>query len=179
MVLDAKRLSSGYFNPPDLEACHAQHELALDLAGHLLSVSHLDCESLDVMFGFDFDYRGNHDEVVAQVFGQDTRFESLLRSPGAKLVNFEPNLTIALDESCRRQAKLSIVTRTNSYQVRTNQFGEESISVYFTVRQYWGVDTDFSFQESYRRQVEIGLELLDSHVIPNVIVPLAETISLR
>jgi hypothetical protein len=94
-------------------------------------------------------------------------------------VNFEPNLTIALDESCRKQARLGIVTRTNSFQVRTNQFGEESISVYFTIRQYWGVDTDFSFQESYRKQVEIGLDLLDAHIIPHVILPLAESISLR
>ncbi len=29
----------------------------------------LDCEALDVMYGFDFTYEGNHDEVVAEALG--------------------------------------------------------------------------------------------------------------
>ena len=179
MAIEAKRLSSGYFNPPNIEDCHRQHELALGMSEPYLSISPLDCESLDVMFGFDFTYKGNHDEIVAHVFGTDTRFDSFLRMPNAKLVDYEPNITIALDESCRRQARLGIVTRTNSYQVRTNQFAEESISVYFTIRQYWAHAKTGSFVESYRLQVEEGLELLDAHIIPNVVAPLAESISLR
>ena len=35
----------------------------------LLTISLLDCEALDVMFGFDFNYDGNHDEVVAEALG--------------------------------------------------------------------------------------------------------------
>jgi hypothetical protein len=149
------------------------------MAEPYLSISPLDCESLDVMFGFDFTYKGNHDEIVAQVFGADTRFDSFLRIPNAKLVDFEPNITIALDEQCRRQARLGIVTRTNSYQVRTSQFAEDSISVFFTIRQYWAHAKVGSFVEAYRSQVEEGLELLDAHIVPNVITPLAESISLR
>jgi hypothetical protein len=177
--VEPRRVASGYLNPPALEDCHSQHELVLDLSPHILSVSNLDCEALDVMFGFDFTYKGNHDEVVGQAFGLDGRFESFLRIPNTRLVNFEPNMTVALDEQCRRQARLGIVTRTNSYQVRTNQYGEESISVYFTIRQYWGLGAESSFIDSYRRQVEIGLELLDSHIVPNVVVPLSEAISTK
>ena len=179
MSLEGRRLSSGYLNPPTLDDCHAQHELMLDLAPPLLSVSHLDCEALDVMFGFDFAYKGNHDEVVAQVFGADSRFDAFLRMPNAKLVNFEPNMTLALDEDMRRQARLGIVTRTNSYQVRTSNFQDESISVYFTIRQYWGKGPSSSFIDSYKEQVELGLELLDSHIVPNVVLPLQEAISAR
>ncbi len=179
MALEPRRLASGYLNPPNLADCHAQHELMLDLASPLLSVSHLDCEALDVMFGFDFTYKGNHDEVVAQVFGADSRFDGFLRLPNTKLVNFEPNMTLALDESCRRQARLGIVTRTNSHQVRNNSFGEDSISVYFTIRQYWEAGPAFSFVDSYREQVEAGLELLDAHIVPSVVQPLQEAIAAR
>ena len=45
---------------------------------------------------------------------------------------------LALDDGCRLQCRLSIETRTNAYQIRTGQFPEAPISVYFTVRQYWG-----------------------------------------
>jgi hypothetical protein len=179
MGLEGKRLASGYFNPPELDDCHPQHELMLEMCGPILSVSHLDTESLDLTFGFDFAYKGNHDEVVAQAFGMDTRFESFLRMPNAKFVNYEPNITMALDENCRLQARLGIVTRTSSYQIRTNQFGEESISVYFTIRQYWGTGAKTSLVESYRRQFDLGVELLDAHIVPNVVVPLAETIATR
>jgi hypothetical protein len=179
MALEPRRLASGYWNPPTLEGCHPQHELMLDLAPHLLSVSPLDCEALDVMFGFDFLFKGNHNEVVGDVFGAESRLGGLISLPNAKLVDFEPTVTLALDDQCRLQCRLSVVTRTTSYQVRTAQYGEDVISVYFTVRQYWGIGTRMSFIESYRNQFETGHDLVQSHIVPNVVVPLSEAISAR
>ncbi|QDU59462.1 hypothetical protein Pan216_02900 [Planctomycetes bacterium Pan216] len=177
--LEPRRACSGYMNPPSPDSCHAQHELMLELAPHLLSVTPLDCEAVDVMFGFDFSFKGNHDEIVGEVFASEGRLGSLVGMPEGKLINFEPTLTIALDEECRLQCRLSVVTRTNSYQVRTNQFNEDAISVYFTVRQYWNQAMSLSFVESYRQQFETGVQLVDSYVIPNVVVPLSEAISAR
>lgn len=179
LTVESQRICSGYFNPPSLEVCHSQHELALELAQPIFSVGPLDCEALDVMFGFDFTYKGNHDDVVAEVFARESRLDSLLGMSGGKVVEFEPSITIALDENCHMQARLSVVTRTNSYQIRTGQFGEEAISIYFTVRRYWNSTGGASFVESYRKQVESGLEIVQEHVIPNVVVPLSEVISTR
>ena len=36
------------------------------------------------------------------------------------------------------QARIDVVTRTNSYQVRTGDYSDEVISVYLIVRRYWG-----------------------------------------
>ena len=177
MTLESRRLGSGYLAPPNLDDCHCQNELMLDLAPHLLTVSPLDCEALDVMFGFDFTFKGNHDEVVGDAFARDTWLEGLLSVPNGRIVNFEPTVTLAMDEECRLQCRVNVVTRTNSYQVRTNQFSEDAISVYFTVRQYWGIGTEMSFLESYRRQCDIGRELVDAHVIPSIVVPLSEAIA--
>lgn len=179
MTLEPRRIASGYFNPPSLDDCHGQNELMLDLAPPLLSVSPLDCEALDVMFGFDLTYKGNHDEIVGEAFAREGRLEGLLSLPNAKVVDYEPTITLALDESCRLQCRLNVVTRSNSYQIRTNQFGEEAISVYFTVRQYWGLGHAMSFQESYRRQFDIGMELVGEQVMPQIVVPLCEAISAR
>ena len=117
-----------------------------------LDFNPLDCEALDVLFAFDFMFSGNHDEVVAEALGLNTTLESLLQMPGSRVINYEPSLMLALDEACRLQCRLSIETRTNAYQIRTGQFPEAPISVYFTVRQYWGRQPFKDFGESYRNQ---------------------------
>lgn len=180
VAIEARRLVSDCSNPESLADAYKQHELVLELAPHLLSISLLDCEALDVTFGFDFTYDGNHDEVVAEALGVGSAFEGMLETPGAKkIVNFEPSLTIALDESCQLQARLSVETRTNAYQIRTGEFPDDQISLYLKVRQYWGNGPDTTFVESFRRQREIGEELLQKSVIPRVVRPLAQLIATR
>src|SRR3990172_2999619 len=113
-----------------------QHRLVLDLAPYDLSVSPLDCEALDLLFGFDFTYRGNHNQLVAEALGASPAMEKLAEAAGGTVIAFEPSLTVALDEDCRLQCRLSVETRTNAYQVRTGEYAEEQLSVYLTARQY-------------------------------------------
>ena len=139
----------------------------------------LDCEALDTLFAFDFTFTGNHDEVVAEALGLNTTLENLLQLPGSRVINYEPSFMLSLDDSCRLQCRLSIETRTNAYQIRTGQFPEAPISVYFTVRQYWGRQPFKTFVESYHNQRRICQELVDSHVISAVVRPLAQTIAAK
>ena len=50
------------------------------------------------------------------------------------VINCEPSLTVALDEECRTQFRLSVETRTSAYQVRTGDYPDEQLSVYVTAR---------------------------------------------
>lgn len=179
MCLEARRICSGFVNPPGVDAALEQHRLALELAPYMLSVSPLDCEALDYLVGFDFVYRGNHDALVAEALGVGTAMEGLLDIPGAKPLNFEPSLTISLDESCRRQCRLVIETRTNAYQVRRNDFPEDAISVYFTVRQYGSLAHDGSFPATLEELRGTSEELLREHVIDQVLKPLAQAIATK
>ncbi len=179
LALEPRRLCSGLVNPDNVEEAYEQHEMVLDHAPHLLTISVLDCEALDVMYGFDFNCKANHDEVIAEALGLGPGLESLLDRSSVRVLDYEPTITIALDESCRLQARLSIETRTNPGQVRTGEYSDDQISVYFTVRQYWGSGSDDSFTRSFRRQREIGEEMLQSSIIPRVIQPIARTIATR
>ncbi len=179
VAIESKRLCSGAVNPESLDDAYRQHEMVLDLAPHLLAVSVLDCEAIDVMYGFDFTYEGNHDEVVAEALGLGHALDGLLDPSRARIINYEPSITLALDESCRLQCRLAIETRTNAYQVRTGDFPEDQISVYFTVRQYWGMGPDRTFLESFRHQREIGEEILQVRIIPRIVQPLAQAIASR
>ena len=42
--------------------------------------------------------------------------------PAPRVINFEPSLTLCLDESCQLQCRLAIETRTNATQVRTREY---------------------------------------------------------
>jgi hypothetical protein len=179
LAIEPRRLCSGHFNPEVLDDSFRQHELVLDLAPHLLTISLLDCEALDVMFGFDFHFEGNHDEVVREAVGLGHGLEGLFDLSRAQVINYEPSITLALNESCQLQCRLAIETRTNTYKARTREFGDDQISVYFTVRQYWGMGPDMSFVESMRRQREIGEEILQQSVIPRIVRPLAQVIASR
>lgn len=175
--LDERRICSSVVNPTTIDDAIPQHTLALELAPYMLSVSPLDCEALDFMLGFDFLYRGNHDQLVAEALGMGPAFEGILTIPGARPLNFEPSLSMALTEDCRRQARLLIETRTNAYQVRRDEFPEETISVYFKILQYGSLPHNGSFVETLS---ELRLEcerLLERHVIEQVLRPLQQAIS--
>jgi len=174
--LEVKRFASGFVNPPSVEAADTQHERVLEIAPYHLDFGSLDCESLDVLFSFDFIYSGNHDELVAEALGLNTTLESLLQMQGTKVLGYEPSLMLALDDTCRLQCRLNIETRTNAYQIRTNQFPEAPITVYFTVRQYWAKQTGKTFIEGYQNQRKICQEMVDQHIIPAVIKPLSQSI---
>jgi hypothetical protein len=179
LSIEPRRICSGFVNPDSVDVALEQHLLVLQLAPYMLSVSPLDCEALDFMLGFDFAYRGNHDELVAEAMGVGSHMESLLDIPGARILNFEPSITLSLEDDCRRQCRLMIETRTNAYQVRRNDFPDDPISVYFTVRQYGSLQHDASYEDTLlelRRDCE---ELAEEHLIEQILKPLALAISTK
>ena len=178
-TIEPRRICSGLVNPESVKLPLEQHRLVLDLAPYMLSVSTLDCEALDLMFGFDFTYRGNHNQLVAEALGVGPSMDRLLDIPGATVINYEPSLTVALDEECRIQCRLSIETRTSAYQVRTGEFSEDQISVYVTARQYGSLSPDRTYSETLDRLSQICHEMIESHVIEHVLRPLARTISIK
>ena len=74
-TVEAKRISSGYVNPETADLAQEQHQVVLESVPYTLSVSPLDCESLDFMYAFDFTYRGNHHALLAEALGLTPAFE--------------------------------------------------------------------------------------------------------
>lgn len=177
--IETRRLCSGQVNPESTEEAVAQHKLVLELAPYMLSVSPLDCEALDLLFGFDYSYRGNHNEVVAEALGVNPAMDWMTEIPGSTVINHEPSFTIALDEDCRAQCRLSVETRTSAYQIRTGDFSEEQISVYVTARQYGSLDPEHSFETVLENLLHTCQEMLDKYAIEHVLQPLKQTIAIK
>lgn len=178
-TIEPRRVCSGHVNPEKINDALDQHRLVLELAPYMLSVSPLDCEALDLLYGFDFSFRGNHNQIVAEALGVSPALEWLSEIPGASIINHEPSLTVAFDEDCRQQCRVSIETRTSAYQVRTGEYTEEQLSVYVTARQYGSLGPENTFEEVLKTLSRTCREMLDNHVIEHILEPLKRTISLK
>ncbi len=177
MELQSHCLAAGHFNPPGLgEACRL-HSWLLERSVYFLGVSGLDVECLDVLYGFNLDFRGNRDAIAAQAMLEGSPLAALAAGGQYKSMEFEPSLVIALEDDCYLQARLALETRSSSYQVRTGSYEDEPISVYFTIRQYPQPRQDFQLRASFTRQCEIGEDLVRRVIIPHVVQPIATAIA--
>jgi hypothetical protein len=178
-TVEARRLCSGYVNPSSIEDAIEQHRLVLELAPYMLSLSAIDCEAMDLLFGFDFTYRGNHNQLVAETLGVSPALERLLDVQGSTIVSCEPTITVALDEDCRVQCRLSIENRTNAYQIRTGEFPEEQLSVYVTARRYGGLPADMTYVQALDGLQTVCCEMVDNYVAEHILQPLARAIAAK
>jgi hypothetical protein len=176
--IEGRRVCSGAVNPASVEEALKQHAFVLDMVPYALSVSPLDCESLNVMYGFDFNYRGNHNQLLVDALGVVPAFEKLSQLEGATILANEPAIQFALDEECRVQCRLSIETRTSAYHLRTKEFPEEQISVYLTARRYGSLDGGETYVSAMNKLAEICQEIVDGYVVDNVLRPLQQTIAI-
>ncbi|HAU36986.1 MAG TPA: hypothetical protein DCX07_04645 [Phycisphaerales bacterium] len=177
LELHNNQLSAGHFNPPQVAAAYQYHRWLLDRSVYFLGLSGLDVECMDVMMGFNMDYKGNRDAIVASALVGGAPLAGLWADAGVRVVECEPSLVIALDEECHMQARLSLETRGSSYQVRTGQYDDEPISVYLTVRRYPTPGKLFDAKKSFSEQAAACEELTTRVVVPQVIQPLAAAIA--
>ncbi|HEY1921146.1 MAG TPA: hypothetical protein VGG44_00155 [Tepidisphaeraceae bacterium] len=179
VTLEAKRLSAGHVNAATVEESLRLHRLLLQLAPFHLGISPVEIDYLDVLFGFDLSFSGNHDEVVAEGLLADSPLNCLSEESGAKPVDVQPSVTVALSDDCRLQARIDVVTRTNSYQVRTGDYSDDVISVYLILRRYWGDRPRGSMEDVLQDMTDRAIVLCDKHILPKVVRPISSAIASR
>ena len=177
--LEPKRIASGHVNPDSIEDALKLHTLVLGLAPHYLGISPLEIDYLDVLFGFDLSFAGNHDEIVAEGLFADSPLASLTEEAGARAIDFQPSVTVALSDDCRLQARIDVVTRTNSYQVRTGDYNDDVISVYLILRRYWGDRPKQPMEQMLPDMAERAEQLTHSYVLPRILKPISSAIASR
>jgi len=177
--VEAKRLTGGHVNPGSIEEALRLHTLLLQLAPYHMGISPLEVDYLDVLFGFDLAFSGNHDEVIAESLFAESPLACLTEEAGAKAVDFQPTLTVALSADCRLQARIDVVTRTNSYQVRTGDYSDDVISVYLILRRYWGDRPREPMENLLAQMAERGEQLCVNYMLPRILKPISSAIASR
>ena len=177
MELHNNRLTGGNFNPQSADDVYRLHQWLLEHSVYFLGIGGLDVELLDVMFGFNLDYNGNRDEIVAQSLMGDSAMGALAGETTTGCLECEPSMVIALDDNCYLQARISLETRSSDYQVRTGRYDSEPISVYLTIRRMPTPGKIMNMSESLTEQCEICEDICRRIVIPKIIHPIAVAIA--
>jgi hypothetical protein len=177
MELHNNRLTAGHFNPQAGDVTYRLHHWLLEHSVYFLGIGGLDVELLDVMFGFNLDYHGNRDEIVAQSLMGDSALGALAAESTTGCIECEPSMVVALDEDCYLQARVSLETRSSDYQVRTGRYDNEPISIYFTVRRMPTPGKIMNMNESLTRQCEICEDICRRIVVPKIVHPIAVAIA--
>ena len=179
VTLESRRLCAGHVNPEGLDESLKLHSLLLQQAPYELGLSPVEVDYLDILFGFDLSFRGNHDEIISESLLGESPLNCLMEESGAKAVDIQPSITVALSEDCRLQGRIDVVTRTNSYQVRTGDYSNDVISVYLILRRYWGDRPKDPMEKLLADMAQRGEELCLNHLIPKVLKPISSVIASR
>ncbi len=72
---------------------------------------------------------------------------------------------------------MEIKSRTATYEIRTNNYESQPLSVYLTIRKYWGYSGEAGLVEVHRSMVDQADDLAANKIVPLVINPLAQAIA--
>lgn len=178
--LETAAMRLGYYSPPSLEALQEFSQFVLRQAPYHLTLSELDVDHLEVVYGFDLEYAGNHDQLVAEtLFANHPLAQFAMGDEARHTLDCQPYFGIALTPECDLQAHLEIKSRSSSYEIRTGEYEAQALSVYLTVRRYWTFAQARAFADVQAELVRHAHDLATEHAVPLVVNPLAQAIASR
>ncbi len=178
--LEAPSLRFGYYSPPSGEAWQEFGRSLLVYAPYYLSLSDLDIDHLEMTYGFEMEYAGNHDQLVAETLYAGHPLAGLISGQECQhVIDCQPYLGIALTPTCDVQAYVEVKSRTSTFEVRTAEYEPQLLSVYLTIRRYWGFETDLVLADAFVQLAEAADELASNRVVPMLVNPLAQAIASR
>ena len=179
LALRQTSIRSGWVNPESLEEAYRLHRLVLDVSPFFLSISPIDVEFIELVFGFDLEGRTNRSEVVFDTLLADSPLRNLFDDDSEIVLDAHPFLGITLSRSCKTQAFFEMRTRTRPGEISTGQYDNEPISVYLTVRRHGPFHSIEDFNEAFGGLAGHIERLAEERVIPQIIVPLREALVSR
>jgi hypothetical protein len=177
--LDGNAIRFGLSGAPQLDALHQYAELILGQAPYHLSLSELDYDYMDVIFAFELEYRGNHDELIAETLLPDHPLVRALTDDEQRIIDFQPFFGVSLSPGCERQAFVEVKGRTSTYELRTGEYEAAPLCVRLVLRRYWGFGELPTAIDVHRELLTQGAQYAEERVVPHVIKPLAAAIASR
>ena len=176
--LRPRSIGAGSVNPTQIEDAYYLHRLLLELMPYYLSVTPLNVEYIELVFGFDLPAQENRNEVVMRSLMGNTPFASLVDTEGEPLLDVQPRLGFALNEACDLQAFIEVKTRTSAVETASGVFQDEPISVFLTVRRNGPLNATDDFINTFGTLAGHIEHIAEHRVIPDVVVPLHQSIGI-
>ncbi|MEL6739605.1 MAG: hypothetical protein AAFP26_03010 [Planctomycetota bacterium] len=176
VALKQSSIRAGVVNPTNSVEAYGLHRTLLELTPFYLSVSPLDVDYLELLFGFDLAAPGNHDRIVADaLLAGSPLARALDAAPGAGVIECQPLVGVVLDAGGQVEAHVEVKTRRSTNA--DDNAREEPISVYVTLRHFGRVTDAAELPQRLEELAERGERLCEDSVAPALLAPLRETIA--
>jgi len=177
--LDPNALRFGSYAASDIDEVAKFGEIVLSQAPAHLSLSDLDFDYIEVVFSLDLEYRGNHDELVADTLFSDHPVLGALSANGERIIDCQPFFGATLSDDCERQVYLEVKGRTSTFEIRANDFEPQPLSVLTTVRQYWSFGEQMDLASVHRALLSAAEKYASNIAVPLLVQPLRNAIASR
>jgi hypothetical protein len=181
LSLRQSSIRTGHVNPDTMEDGYRFHRRMLEIAPFYLTLSPLDIDYVELMFGFDIECKENHDEVVYDALFADTPLGGLLKpadaAEGAKVLDVQPVFGLNLADNGQLQAYFEVKTRRRSRRGSGRRYAQEPISLFITLRNYAPVDKLDDLKEVTTVLGQHCEALAAERLIPDLLNPIVQHIS--
>ena len=177
LSLQRTSIRTGHVNPQSMGDGYGMHQLVIQVAPYHLSVSPLDVDYFELMFGFDLECEADHDEVIFDALYGDTPMANLLKIPGAKPLDIQPLLGASLSDRGDLQVYFEVKTRTKSRRGSSQHYKDEPISLFVTVRRYGPMDSIDAMPEVFKQIADQAETLATEGLVPDLLMPIARQIT--
>lgn len=167
VAVRSSSLRSGVVNPTVACDAYRLHESVLEVSPYFLSISPLDVDFVEVLYGFDLAAGGNHDEIVAETLLGGSPLARLLELGDSRVIDCQPLVGVSLDDGTEAYFEV----KTSPGESRRER-GDEPISVYLTLRRHGPIDELKQLGRAFRAMTSHGEELVESQVLPMLVNPI-------
>ena len=172
LALGKTAIRSGWVNPASLPEAYHLHRTILDLAPYYLSISPLDVEFVELLFGFDIETHRSAQEVVFDALIDGSPLGGVVETGREPVIEVQPVIGFALTRSANVRAYVEVKTRPEHRDGDRPE--REPISVYLTVRRTAPFESIDDFSSVFGVLAGHAERLAEDRVIPNVVAPLRE-----
>ncbi|MBL8762979.1 MAG: hypothetical protein JNM07_01765 [Phycisphaerae bacterium] len=176
VALRRTSLRAGVANPERTEEAYSLHRMVLEMAPYFLSISPLDVDFVELMYGFDLPAAGNHDSIIFEALLEGSAFARLLTVPGARPVDCQPVFGLSLNDEGDLQAHFEVKTRSGIRHPKAYEANAQPISIFLTLRRYGEVTDVRALGTHLDTLAAHGEKLVEDRLVPDLLVPIREAI---
>ena len=174
LAIRANSIRSGSVNPDSLEDGYRYHKSILELTPPFLTISPLDIDFVELLYGFDMPAPGNHNEIIYDALYAGSHLSPLMDIPGTSPIDVQPVFGVLIRDESETEAQFEVKTRAT----RGSDDGShpDPISVYLTLRRR-GPFRDLSgVGPAFDSLARHGEQLLAERAEPYLLTPIYEAI---
>lgn len=179
LAIRSANIRSGVVNPDSFDDAYGLHRAVLEVAPYFLTISPLDIEYLELLYGFDLAAAGNQDELVAEALLAGSPLEALLEIDGTVPIDFQPMIGLMVPREIggegggrSGQTEIHFEVKTRSGPAPRDDVGGEPISVYVTCRRYEPVSDLKDLGQVFDAMATQAQHVIETRALPGLVAPI-------